>query len=171
MTKNTVVRAFLSVVVAVCALATGAVYLGQQADAQNVVCYREQGGAKTVAASGCEYEFRSGSTLDMGGALVLSQQSETVTAGFSLTPTSPYVVLSSSAVVTSSTATGIVTTTATAGQVVILRNGNASNAIVIDGTGGTVECKANVSLGAGDTLTLIYNGAGDWNCVSSYDNS
>lgn len=170
MTKDSVVRLFFSIVVAVCALAAGVLYLDQPADAQNVACYREQGGAKTVAASGCEYEFRSGSTLDMGGALVLAQQSETVTAGWSLTPTSPYVVLSSSAAVTSSTSTGIVTTTATAGQLLILRNGNASNAIVVDGTGGTVECKANVSLGAGDTLTLVFNGT-DWNCVSSYDNS
>jgi hypothetical protein len=33
--------------------------------AQNVACYREQGGAKNVAASGCEFEFQSGSTLDI----------------------------------------------------------------------------------------------------------
>lgn len=33
--------------------------------AQNVVCYGRQGGAKKVAGSGCEYEFQSGSTLDI----------------------------------------------------------------------------------------------------------
>lgn len=33
--------------------------------AQNVVCYGQQGGAKKVAGSGCEYEFQSGSTLDI----------------------------------------------------------------------------------------------------------
>lgn len=33
--------------------------------AQNIPCYREQGGSKVVAGSGCEYEFQSGSTLDL----------------------------------------------------------------------------------------------------------
>lgn len=104
------------------------------------------------------------------GGLVLAQQSETVTATFVITPTSPYIVMTSGAAYTSSTTTPIITTTATAGQVLILRNGNASDALVIDGTGGTVECKANVSLGASDTLTLIFNGS-VWNCVAGYDNS
>ncbi len=36
-----------------------------EAQAQNTPCYGLQGGAKWVAASGCEYEFRSGSTLDV----------------------------------------------------------------------------------------------------------
>jgi hypothetical protein len=33
--------------------------------ASQVNCYIEQGGAKVVAGSGCEYEFQSGSTLDI----------------------------------------------------------------------------------------------------------
>lgn len=106
----------------------------------------------------------------LGGAFILNQQSETVTATFVITPTSPYIVMTSDTSYTSSTTTPIITTTATAGQVLILRNGNASDALVIDGTGGTVECKANVSLGASDTLTLIFNGSA-WNCVAGYDNS
>lgn len=104
------------------------------------------------------------------GAFVLAQQSATVTATFVITPTAPYIVMTSNAAYTSSTSTPIITTTATAGQILILRNGNASDALVIDGTGGTVECKADVSLGASDTLTLIYNGS-KWNCVAGYDNS
>jgi hypothetical protein len=52
----------------------------------------------------------------------------------------------------------------------IIRNGNAADAITIDGTGGTVECKANVALGAGDIVTLIFDGT-DWRCQSVYDNS
>ena len=36
-----------------------------EAQAQNVACYREQGGAKNVAASGCEFEFQSGAILDI----------------------------------------------------------------------------------------------------------
>jgi hypothetical protein len=61
--------------------ASGLVTAIEDAAAQNVACYGEQGGAKHVAASGCEYEFRSGSTLDvqsgttfgMAGAINLTQ--------------------------------------------------------------------------------------------------
>lgn len=116
------------------------------------------------------------STLDvagdttLAGDVIYTPQAATVAAGFSLAPTAQYVVMTSAAAVTSSTTVGIITSTATTGQLIILRNGNASDVIIFDGTGGTVECKANVALGASDTLTLIFNGAA-WNCVSSYDNS
>lgn len=183
MNQNSVIRVFLSIVVAVVTLMSGVIWLDQQqAQAQNVACYREQGGAKWVAgvigSDACEWEMQDGTVLDVqsgntatfAGELIYGPQAETVAAGWSVTPTSPYVVMTSSAEVTSSTSTGIVTTTATAGQVVILRNGNASDVINVDGTGGTIECKADVAMGAGDTLTLIFNGT-DWNCISSYDNS
>ena len=107
---------------------------------------------------------------NVAGSFILSQQSEIVTATFIITPTAPYIVLSSTGAYTSSTSLPIITTTATTGQLLIIRNGNAADALVIDGTGGTVECKANVTLGASDTLTLIYNGT-VWNCVAGYDNS
>lgn len=48
---------------AVCVLILG--FVITSAGAQNVVCYKEQGGAKNVAGSGCEYEFQSGSTIDV----------------------------------------------------------------------------------------------------------
>jgi hypothetical protein len=41
------------------------IYGPEVVDAQNVDCYIEQGGAKVVASSGCEYEFQSGSTFDV----------------------------------------------------------------------------------------------------------
>ena len=113
-------------------------------------------------------DFGAAITLNYG--LILAPQSETVTATFELVPTSSYIVMTSSAAFTSSATSPITTTGATTGQLLILRNGNASDALIIDGTGGTVECKANVSLGASDTLSLIYNGA-EWNCLSGYDNS
>ncbi len=49
-------------------------------DAQaNIPCYREQGGAKTVAGSGCEYEFQSGSTLDVQDGTTFSISDLTLT--------------------------------------------------------------------------------------------
>jgi hypothetical protein len=105
------------------------------------------------------------------GGLVLTQQSATVTATFVITPTAPYIVLASNAAYTSSTATPIITTTATAGQVIFVRNDNASDALTIDGTGGTVECKADIVLGFDDVQSFIYNGA-VWNCLAGKaDNS
>lgn len=97
------------------------VFLGP-VDAQNVSCYREQGGAKVVASSGCEYEFRSGSTLDLQngasfslgtglypvGAITQSQQIYCSTAGFTGTTT---ILLASHGV---NTPTAAVATLATA---------------------------------------------------------
>lgn len=140
-----------------------------QAQPQTAV-YFDNAGDRMVVADGGEIMMQPGAIMTTDGSWLLAQQSEAITGGFSITPESPYIVLTSSVVATSSTSTPVVTTTATAGQIIILRNGNASNAITIDGVGGTVECKANVALGASDTLTLIFNGS-DWNCLAGYDNS
>jgi len=91
-----------------------------------------------------------------------------VTEGGIITPTGTYQPLTSAAAVTTSTTSPIAA--GATGQLLILENQNASDVIIIDGTGGTVECKANISLAAGDTLMLIYDGA-DWQCLSNYDNS
>lgn len=100
---------------------------------------------------------------------ISAQTAISVTAGAIITPTGTYQPLTSAAPVTTSTTTAVANGAVT-GRLLILRNANAADAITIDGTGGNVECKANVALGAGDTLTLIWNGT-DWNCISSYDNS
>lgn len=108
--------------------------------------------------------------VDVGTWLNLSLQSTiAITEGDTITPTGTYQVITSSIACTTSTSTAIANGGET-GDVLILRNGNAANAIVVDGTGANVECKANVSLGASDALMLIWNGS-DWNCVSNYDNS
>ena len=110
-----------------------------------------------------------GGDADFAGDLVLSPVAAiSVTAGAIITPTGIYQPLTSAAAVTTSTTTPIAP--GAAGQLLILENQNASHVITIDGAGGTVECKANVALGAGDTLTLIFDGA-DWQCISGYDNS
>jgi hypothetical protein len=108
--------------------------------------------------------------VDVGTWANLSLQSTIViTEGSTITPTGTYQVITSSIACTTSTSAAIADGGET-GDVLILRNGNAADAIVVDGTGANVECKANVSLGASDTLMLIWNGS-DWNCVSNYDNS
>lgn len=109
--------------------------------------------------------------IDVGTFLNLSAQSAiSLTAGAIITPTGSYQLLTSAAWVTSSTTTPIETTGIETGDLLILRNANASDNITVDGTGGTVECKADVVLGASDTVTLIYNGS-EWNCLANYDNS
>lgn len=109
-------------------------------------------------------------TATMGEWLNIGAQTAiSVTAGAVITPTGTYQPLTSAAAVTCDTTTCIFTGT-TAGDLLLLENQNASDTITIDGTGGTVECKADVVLGAGDTLLLFWDGA-DWQCISNYDNS
>jgi hypothetical protein len=58
----------------------------------------------------------------------------------------------------------------TIGKQLIIHNIDSTDVITIDGTGTTVECKADIALAAQDTLTLLWNGD-DWICISNYDNS
>jgi len=128
---------------------------------------RFQDGGSTVLSIGDGGMF----TID-SGAMVFGQQSETVTATFILTPTAPFILITSDSAYTSSTDTPVITTTATANQMLMIQNGNASDALTVDGTGGTIECKADVVLGAGDIMTLIYSESDlVWHCQSVYDNS
>jgi len=100
---------------------------------------------------------------------VTSQTPVVVTAGSTITPSGTLQPLTSTGVVAGSTSNAIADGT-TAGDLLILRNANASDAITIDGTGGNVECKTDKALGAQDTLTLMWNGS-DWVCLSLSDNS
>ena len=112
--------------------------------------------------------------VEFGSDFVSGAQSTfTVDFAFPITPTGLYQPLDSAdlgdgdgAAVTDIAAP----TDDTIGKQLILHNINASQVITIDGTGATVECKTDVVLGAGDTLTLLWNGD-DWNCLASYDNS
>lgn len=110
-------------------------------------------------------------TVQLDGLLRLSPQSAAVTTSFVITPTRSNVILSSTGAATSSTTTPVITTSARAGDVLIIRNANASNALVIDGTGGTVECGGNVTLGAQDSLALLYDASSQvWRCWAVRDN-
>lgn len=132
----------------------------------------EAGGTDVVQVDSNGLTVNTGGVTLGAGDLVLSEQTEAVTATFIITPTGIIIRLSSTLEVTSSTSTPVITTTATDNQVIMLSNENASDVIHLDGTGGTVECKANVDLGAGDIATLIYDsGSKVWNCQSVHDNS
>lgn len=124
-------------------------------------------GGLTVTSGGLTV---NGGALIASGGLRLTAQSETVAAAWSITPAASYIVMTSSGAVASSTTAPLTTGAAVTGDVVVLRNGNAADTITVDGVGGTVECKADVVLGASDTLSLIYNGT-EWNCLAVYDNS
>lgn len=91
-----------------------------------------------------------------------------VGAGATITPLGSYQPITSTAEVTTSTSTAIAAGSA-AGDILILRNANASDPINVDGAGGNVECGANVALGANDILTLLWNGS-DWSCLALRDN-
>ena len=110
------------------------------------------------------------STLAVGTWLKVGEQTAVVvSAGSIITPTGTLQPLTSASSVAGSTSTAIANGT-TAGDLLILRNANASDTITINGTGANVECKSDKALGSQDTLMLIWNGS-DWVCLSLSDNS
>lgn len=98
-----------------------------------------------------------------------AQSTFTVVDTLPITPTGTFQPLDSSGAVACDTS-NCIEDGATVGDLLILQNINAADAITIDGTGGNVECKADVVLGAQDTLWLMWNGA-DWICLATHDNS
>jgi hypothetical protein len=115
-------------------------------------------------------DINAGATADVGTWLNLSPQSNIVLAdGGTITPTGTYQPVTSTDAVTTSTTTAIADG-GEQGDLLIIHNDNVTFTIVIDGTGGNVECKSNISLVGQDDLTLFWDGS-DWRCLSSYDNS
>lgn len=89
-----------------------------------------------------------------------------VTSGGIITPTGTLQPLTSGGAVTTSTSTAIANGT-TSGQILILHNKNASDAITIDGAGANVECGGNQALGATDALVLQWQ-TDDWECIAKF---
>lgn len=108
--------------------------------------------------------------LTAGGDLfVTAQTTISATASTEITPTGYYQPLTSFDL--GQTVNDIATPTDdTIGKQLLIHNINATYPITIDGTGATVECKADIELGPQDTLSLLWNGT-NWICLSSYDNS
>lgn len=141
--------------------------------AQNIACYMTQGGAKWVGASGCEWELRSGATLDVqagvdtafGGLVELTpSDSIAVTDGGYVTPTSSFQPLTSSGNVGTS---GAYIAVLPAGTVLVLAN-LGSNTITFTETG-TLVSAGNIALGANDSATLISNGT-NWYQIGASNN-
>lgn len=150
------------------------VVIEQDLDVNNALSV--DGATTLVGATTITGALTQTGAIDANGGIAIddwvgltAQTAISVTAGAIITPTGTYQPIESAGAVTTSTTTPIAAGT-TVGDILILHNLNASDAITIDGTGGNVECKADVALGAGDTLTLLWTGS-DWNCLSSYDNS
>ena len=89
-----------------------------------------------------------------------------VTSGGIITPTGTLQGLTSGSAVTTSTSTAIANGT-TSGQLLILHNKNASDAITIDGAGANVECGGNQAIGPTDHLVLQWQ-TDDWECVGKF---
>lgn len=112
--------------------------------------------------------------LEMASDVIMGAQSTiSVVFGIPITPTGWYQPIQSADF--GAGAGQVVTPIAapsgdTNGTRLLLYNINASQVITIDGTGTTVECKADVILASTDTLELFWNGD-DWKCLSNYDNS
>lgn len=132
----------------------------------------------SAAINTADVRFENGTTLSENTDTVLTfsefiggaeQTAEVVSAGSTIVATGSFQPISSASAVTCDTTTCIQNGTQD-GQLLILQNVNASDTITIDGTGGNVECKADVVLGSYDTLTLVWNGS-DWYCLFYYDNS
>ena len=89
-----------------------------------------------------------------------------VTSGGIITPTGTLQGLTSGSAVTTSTSTAISNGT-TSGQLLILFNKNATDAITIDGAGANVECGGNQAIGPTDHLVLQWQ-TDDWECVAKF---
>lgn len=89
-----------------------------------------------------------------------------VTSGGIITPTGTLQGMTSGSAVTTSTSTAIANGT-TSGQLLILFNKNATDAITIDGAGANVECGGNQAIGPTDHLVLQWQND-DWECVGKF---
>lgn len=133
-------------------------------------------GDVTVSGTVTGADLVATDSLSVSGAVVgatwfglTAQTALVIGAGDSVVPTGSLQPITSATAVTVSTTVPIAAGTVE-GYLLILVNENAADAITIDGTGGTVECKADVVLGARDVLMLEWNGT-EWICLTGYDNS
>jgi hypothetical protein len=97
MIKNILKQHWGKIVNVIALVSVFVIIVNYPAIAQNVKCYLLQGGNKAVAASGCEYEFLSGSILDV-------QAGATVTFAGGMTNSSNMVINAPTAVGTSTPA-------------------------------------------------------------------
>lgn len=187
------VTGVLTAVLVLVALLLGTMQWTQPAVAQNVACFRAQGGALWACGNGGEMEFRSGSTLDVQSGATFSADDLTVNDTLTVLD----LTVNDDAVVTGDltwtpqtvvtiTQAGTLTPTGsyqpliaggavsfgsivagTAGDLLILQN-TGTNAITITDTG-TLKLSGNTALGQFDTITLLSDGT-NWIEIAQTDN-
>jgi len=130
-----------------------------------------------TAISSADIRFQNGTELEEVTDTVLTfseflaaeeQTPVVVTAGSTITPTGTYQPITSEAVVTTSTSTAIADGVVN-GQLLILINENASDAITID-DGGNTNLSGDAVLGPDDTLLVFWDGA-DWQEIAQANNT
>lgn len=120
---------------AVCVLVLGLVvglYDFTPVGAQNVVCYKEQGGAKSVAGSGCEYEFQSGSTIDVQANATVTWAADLLLSS-SLTVNNWAIVTAPTAIATATPATVI--NSVGVSEILVVRDGGVDAFNMYNGGG------------------------------------
>ena len=110
--------------------------------------------------------------MELGGDRYMTPQTTfVVVMSLPITPTGYYQPMTTSQPAVHNLVSPVAAPTDdTIGKLLLLHNIDSTDVITIDGTGTTVECKADIVLGVQDTLTLLWNGD-DWICTSTFDNS
>jgi len=137
-----------------------------------------QSGATFAPALSGDVTFENGTTLgeavdtvlDLSEFLAFTAQTAiSITEGATITPTGTYQPLTSAAAVTTSTSCAVYSGTVK-GQILVLTNENASDAIIID-DGANTALGGNKTLtgGQGDALYLMWDET-DWFCIGYNDN-
>jgi len=135
------------------------------AQAQNTACFHAQGGALWACNAGGTMEFRAGSTLSIDTFLTVEPQTAlTLGNGDELVPTGTFQPITSAGAVGIS---GGDIAAGDDGDLLILLN-VGSNTITITETTGLVSA-GNITLGAGDSATLVYRGS-SWYQIGASNN-
>lgn len=101
--------------------------------AQNVVCYKEQGGAKNVAGSGCEYEFQSGSTFDIQASSTVTWAADFPALSGGLTVNNWMIVSAPTAIATATPA--VVINSVGVSELLVVRDGGVDAFNIYNGGG------------------------------------
>jgi len=136
-------------------------------DANNAVI--DSGGAEIRGTNGETLSNATDTTWVIGGFTTAAEQTaEVVTSGSTIVATGTYQPITSATALTTSATTAIADGVVN-GQILVLVNENASDAITIK-NGANTHLTADVALGNDDTLTLMWDGA-DWLEIATSDNS
>lgn len=127
-------------------------------------------GTPTFTQDGEDF-YVEGTTELADDWVVTPQSTFVVVMSLPITPTGYYQPMTTTAPAQPSLVSPIAAPTDdTIGKLLRLHNIDSTDAITVDGTGTTVECKSDIVMDVQDILDLMWNGD-DWVCTSFYDNS